>query len=161
MARARVNAPGMRQIVFVVACALGLMAAVVSSSLIVLTTSLHDESQVLRELGPWSPTGARDAGGPAPARAKLGPGGDRRLKSKVRQTLTTDFGYPARDSVTRATREHAKDHVERYLAMSDADSSSVTGNSSLDSALDALEPVVHRNILEADRALARSSRLDG
>ena len=160
MARARVHAAGVRQIVGVVAFALGLMAAVVSSSLILLTTSLHDESRALRDMVHGARVARETQADLLRHDRTTDPAELARLEDSLRRTLTDDFGYPARTAVTQATREQAKGSVERYLATTPPEKSASAAGSALESALDALEPVVHESMLDADEALARSSRLD-
>ena len=143
----------------VVAVALGLMAAAVSGSLVVLTTSLHDESRALREMVHGARLARETQANLLRHDRATDPAELARLQSSVRETLAADFGSPAKTADARATREQAKGRVERYLASS-SDDGAAASDTTLDSALDALEPVVRNNNLEADKALARSSHLD-
>jgi signal transduction histidine kinase len=133
------------------------MTVVVTASLVVLTTSLHDVSSDLRETGRRARLThetetdllLHERSGDALERA--------RLETRLHQMVAEDFGFSAASMEAGAARERAKTDIVRYLGSAPSDGG---GDLALQKALVALDPVEKANTADADALLARAGRLD-
>jgi signal transduction histidine kinase len=151
---------GLRQIVVVAVVALGLVTLVVSTALVVLTTSLDDTADLLRQ----NVRGTRlvreaqlnlfrhERSADPTERSELG--------RKLRETLAEDFDDSGMSAETERVRDEAKRHVERYLSTPVQSSTAAARTDAFESAVDALDPVADASIARADEARARAARLD-
>jgi len=106
----------LRQIAVVAAIALALVTVAVSGSLLVLTTSRHDASAILRDTVPGV-RATREAQVDLLRHEHAPDAAERaQLASDLRRAVEDDSGYRARSSGADAAHEDAKRYVERYFA---------------------------------------------
>jgi signal transduction histidine kinase len=152
---------GLRQFITVVAVVIAALAALLSTSLVVLTTQQHEANGALRET-------VRDVHVAQQVESTLRAHGRPRdptpsaeVERALRGILAEMSVEPPRSAELRAAQEAATTDVQQYLAVSHRpDATIAERDAAHEAAIDALERVVQADIRDADRIRASSAVLD-
>ncbi|MDF2693256.1 MAG: Chemotaxis protein methyltransferase CheR [Labilithrix sp.] len=150
---------GLRRIVALAAALLGVLSAAVAVSLVVLTTSLHDASAVLRDTVSEVRVARQVQVDLLLLEREEDPAERARLENKLHNPLREADERVMSSEATQAARHDANKKIERYLGETHG-RGPLTAEAELSAALASIDALVRFNVEDAERASAGAASLD-